>query len=182
VKFRNTSKIGGAMNIRETIDQVSRSLAPTSRLLVVCFSVDSNAASGVCFRNVRDKVRREGGRQQLGWAFQHVPGIELLVAIHHAVWVSPSGAFVEITPHDEYEWLIVEQDGLVFLPDDSATLLNDGTLTCGLARPNRAFPISKNKRLARLARRFNRSEWEYWHTAKQGMAASRNDQMVPRAN
>lgn len=155
--------------VETAIDQACRSIASWSRLARVPMSVEAGAEAGFCFRNVREKVGRDGGRQQLGWLFQHVPGTGVLVAIHHAVWVSPSGASIDITPHGECEYVLVEQGGLLFLPDDTATLLTDRTSTCGLARPNRAFPLSKNKRLQRLARRFNRSEWEYWSSAKNAM-------------
>ena len=49
-----------------------------------------------CFMNVRDKISRGGGTQQVGWLFQHVPETGLLVAVHHAVWVSPAGELVEM--------------------------------------------------------------------------------------
>lgn len=158
------------MNIKETIDKACSIIAPASKLVTVPVAVEPGAVPNTCFGNVRDKINRDGGSQQLGWVFQNVPETGILVAIHHTVWVSVVGESFDITPHESREYVILGQGRLLFLPDDTATLLNDGTLVCGLARPNKAFPLTRNKRLKTLARRFNRSEWDYWTNAKRTMA------------
>ena len=158
------------MNIKKALDMACSKIAPASSIQMVPIAVEPGAVPNTCFGNVRDKISRDGGSQQLGWAFQHIPETGLLVAIHHAVWVSPAGDLLDITPHEAREAVILEQGQILFLPDESATLLNDGSLLSGLARPNKAFPLSRNKKLQTLARRFNRSEWDYWTNAKKTMA------------
>ncbi len=63
-----------------------------------------------CFFNVPKKVTAEGGRIQYGWAIWERPGL-LIEGEFHAVWVSPEGEFIDITPKRDGETEIL------FLPD-----------------------------------------------------------------
>jgi len=67
-----------------------------------------------CFNNVVDRVRLLGGDFVYGWAIWEWPGV-FVEAEHHAVWRSPDGVLIDITPH-EYP-----THGVLFLPDPSAT-------------------------------------------------------------
>lgn len=65
-----------------------------------------------CFPAVEEKIRRDGGGQQIGWQIWKT---EILVeAEFHAVWVSPDGQCVDITTKQ------VPTDRILFLPDPKA--------------------------------------------------------------
>ena len=88
---------------------------------------DSSAIVNACYQNVEDKVARDGGSAQYGWHFSHkyAPGISevgYLVATHHAVWRSPKGQLIDVTPfHPTQSLRPLNLDGKVyFLIDDKA--------------------------------------------------------------
>lgn len=65
-----------------------------------------------CFPNVEQMVKRYGGQQVNGraiWQWSNV----LVEAEAHAVWKSPEGQLIDITPHDNSE------DKILFLCDES---------------------------------------------------------------
>lgn len=55
-----------------------------------------------CFPNVGRMVREHGGRQVNGWAVWQWANI-MVEAEAHAVWETPEGKLVDITPHDNAE-------------------------------------------------------------------------------
>lgn len=67
-----------------------------------------------CFHNVTRVAERNGGGLVYGWALWEWPRI-FIEAEHHAIWRSPSGELVDVTPH-EYP-----ADRVLFLEDPSAT-------------------------------------------------------------
>ena len=81
-----------------------------------------------CFINVREEVAHRGGDIQDGWLIGERPGWYLDV-IFHAVWVSPDGRLIDITPTDDGE------DTTLFLPDSRRTF--DGEVF-----PTRIHPLS----------------------------------------
>lgn len=65
-----------------------------------------------CFQNVEQMVKRYGRQQVNGrgiWRWSNV----LVTAEAHAVWKSPEGQLIDITPHDNNE------DKILFLCDES---------------------------------------------------------------
>jgi hypothetical protein len=66
-----------------------------------------------CFPAVEEKIRRDGGMQQIGW--QIWKSDILVEAEFHAVWCSPDGCFFDITPKQ------VLINRILFLPDPNAT-------------------------------------------------------------
>src|SRR5690348_14065372 len=64
-----------------------------------------------CFSNVRAKVARDGGRMLCGWQLWEWPRV-LVEAEFHAVWLSPRGEMVEITPKAHGE------GSILFVPDE----------------------------------------------------------------
>ena len=65
-----------------------------------------------CFQNVEQMVKRYGRQQVNGrgiWRWSNV----LVAAEAHAVWKSPEGQLIDITPHDNNE------DKILFLCDES---------------------------------------------------------------
>ena len=63
-----------------------------------------------CFGSVRDYISQYGGGIQYGWIIWELPNV-FLEAEFHAIWVSPSGELVDITPK------IDNEDTILFLPD-----------------------------------------------------------------
>ncbi|MBD1385827.1 SEC-C domain-containing protein [Mucilaginibacter rigui] len=49
-----------------------------------------------CFENVGNKVVSEGGQRIIGWQIWETP--YMIEAELHAVWLTPSGAFFDVTP------------------------------------------------------------------------------------
>lgn len=75
-------------------------------------SVDAptDAKFGECHLNVARYVDQQGGDALRGWAIWEIPGM-LLQAEFHSIWISPTGAEVDVTPHEDGE------DRILFLPD-----------------------------------------------------------------
>lgn len=64
-----------------------------------------------CFSNVRARCARHGGRMLCGWQLWEWPRV-LVEAEFHAVWLSPQGEMVEITPKPHGE------TSILFVPDE----------------------------------------------------------------
>lgn len=65
-----------------------------------------------CFPAVEEKIRRDGGAQQIGWQIWKT---DILVeGEFHAVWLSPDGQLLDITPKQ------LPIDRILFLPDPNA--------------------------------------------------------------
>src|SRR5437879_5097211 len=62
-----------------------------------------------CYHNVQAKTKTNQGQIEYGWAIYVDPGW-LIEAMHHAVWVSPDGERICVSPH-------VNESRLLFLPD-----------------------------------------------------------------
>jgi hypothetical protein len=61
-------------------------------------------------------MRRYGGKGIYGWKMILFPRL-FLQALHHAVWVSPKGSFVDITP-EVRNW-----NQIVFAPDTASSFV-----------------------------------------------------------
>lgn len=75
---------------------------------------EAGCLPGDCFPNVRQKVEREGGSIRYGWAIWEWPRV-FIEAEHHAVYESPDGVLVDVTPAMQED----PQMARLFLPDDS---------------------------------------------------------------
>lgn len=64
-------------------------------VFVIC-RPSPNAPRNECFRLVEDKIKTEGGERVLGW--QIWQGQLLVEAEFHAVWKTPMGELLDITP------------------------------------------------------------------------------------
>src|SRR5580698_5888752 len=59
-----------------------------------------------CFENVTEKVHRDGGSAIYGWTF-HLRFVEhrldeaYMFITHHAIWHSPDGSLVNVTPYPD---------------------------------------------------------------------------------
>lgn len=63
-----------------------------------------------CFGNVKKHVAKFGGAIRHGWAIWEIPKI-FLEAEFHAIWESPLGELIDVTPRDDGEVRVL------FLPD-----------------------------------------------------------------
>lgn len=143
----------------ERFNQIAASLSPGSEPVVLQREVERDARPNECYSNCQGKVETSGGAMQCGWVFQHAGG-DWIVAVAHAVWRSPDGVLIDITPTVPTEYLPSMAPAIlrdtagrwVFLPDDKA-----------FEQPNRYLPLTKNKALVRRCRRLNRHEWQVRH-------------------
>ncbi len=99
--------------VAKLIERVSR--GEPARYLPV--SPEPDALANECFPNVMAKVSASGGSMLCGWQIWEWPHV-LVEAEYHAVWRSPEGDLVEITPKPHGETRIL------FVPD--ARLVYDG--------------------------------------------------------
>lgn len=86
-----------------------------------------------CFLNVPEKVGRDGGAMVSGWEISQLPMI-YLEARFHAVWKSPAGQFVDVTPEE------LGQTRILFLPDVHRKY-------AGREVPRRRFSLAKDTAL-----------------------------------
>ncbi|WP_372719927.1 SEC-C metal-binding domain-containing protein, partial [Novipirellula sp.] len=78
---------------------------------------ESYAKVSECFPNVREKMKRDGGTLQHGWCVWLAPKM-LIEGEFHAVWCSPNGEFVDITPKPDGEQRVL------FIPDNKTKYQN----------------------------------------------------------
>lgn len=64
-----------------------------------------------CFYNVQEKVKREGGIIHYGWAIFKSPN--MYEAERHAVWESPDGSLIDITPR------VIDFSTVMFVSDNN---------------------------------------------------------------
>lgn len=133
--------------------QAINKLAPRGDLVVLQrLDPDPDAMPNECFTNCQRKVNTNGGAIQCGWLFHGHREISYIVAVAHAVWRSPEGVLIDITPILPVEnWLkpvlllLRDMEGsLVFLLDETA-----------FERPSKFLPLSNNKAIIRACRRWN---------------------------
>jgi hypothetical protein len=92
--------------LRRLIDTITPGGLPT----YLHVRPEPGATVNGCFSNVRAKVARDGGRMLCGWQLWQWPRV-LVEAEFHAVWLSPQGRMVEITPKPHGE------RSILFVPD-----------------------------------------------------------------
>ncbi|MDP3877096.1 MAG: SEC-C domain-containing protein [Methylobacter sp.] len=78
--------------IKLLLSKISSKAEP---VFVIC-SPSPNAPRNECFPLVEAKIEKEGGERVLGW--QIWQGQLLVEAEFHAVWKTPAGEFLDITP------------------------------------------------------------------------------------
>lgn len=108
--------------ITKHIRQLIAKVAPGREPMYLPVRPTDGAKVNECFPNVEAKISLAGGRMLCGWQIWEWPHV-LVEAEFHAVWVSPEGEFVEITPKQHGE------ETILFVPDPSLTY-------AGLAKDN----------------------------------------------
>lgn len=96
--------------ITEIIENFAASLGGPPQFVPV--RQDQYGLFNWCSDGVLEKVSNEGGGIRFGWTIWEWPKI-LLTAEFHAVWITPSGELIDITPKPHRETRIV------FVPDES---------------------------------------------------------------
>lgn len=85
-----------------------------------------------CFGNVDKKIAQKGGEKVHGWTVREWKGV-FLEAEFHAIWKSPKGAFLDVTPTEEVE---VKR---LFLPDPGRSF--EGDWVNMIRKPLRPDPV-----------------------------------------
>ncbi len=109
------------------ITALCNEISPDHRPQYVSVLPEDDAQVGACFKNVVDKVARDGGKIVHGWAIWEWPKV-FVEAEHHAVW-SDGLNLIDVTPHASGETEIL------FLPD-----------------PERVFDFKSPQRLVNVKR------------------------------
>jgi len=95
--------------ITDVILDFCREIDPSVRPRYIRISPERYCVALECYQNVANKVRREGGKEQQGRTIWQVPNLTL-EAEHHAIWISPGGESVDVTPQPDGE------ERILFLP------------------------------------------------------------------
>lgn len=108
--YTTTTPAGINAPVRQLIETVT----PGGHARYLRVRPEPDAGVNGCFSNVRAKAARDGGRMLCGWQLWEWPRV-LVEAEFHAVWLSPDGEMVEITPKPHGE------DAILFVPDERRT-------------------------------------------------------------
>ena len=84
--LRKLAKLVDALDLQEPIKV---SVRKTGKL--------SNGIIGKCHNNVCEVVKHLGGKQVTGYYVQRRDDIESTGLLHHSVWLSPEGKYVDVT-------------------------------------------------------------------------------------
>jgi hypothetical protein len=90
------------------VDKIGTGAAP----VWVNVKTAKNAIVDECFINVRNHIEKSGGTIQYGWTIWQSANV-LIEGEFHAVWVSPQGQYLDVSPKPDGETRIL------FLPDNS---------------------------------------------------------------
>lgn len=96
--------------ISRPVRQLIEIIVPGGKAHYLAVTPEGDAQVNECFPNVAAKVARDGGRMLCGWQLWEWPHV-MVEAEFHAVWLSPVGAMVDITPKPQGETTIF------FVPD-----------------------------------------------------------------
>ncbi|MDD2758321.1 MAG: hypothetical protein PHD72_03035 [Patescibacteria group bacterium] len=78
------------------MNKLIRIIDPSLKPIYVPVESEPFAIMNNCFPNVQEKIKRQGGAQILGW--QIWQSDFLIEAEFHAIWESPNGDLIDITP------------------------------------------------------------------------------------
>ena len=92
--------------VNSLVEQIGASEEP----LYIDVTPEPYAKIKECFSAVNNKVNKDGGSRQLGWQIWQIPGV-IIEAEFHAVWKSPKGRLVDITPKSK------PINKILFIPD-----------------------------------------------------------------
>ncbi len=64
----------------------------------------SNGIVGKCHNNVCEVVKHLGGKQVVGYYVQRQDDVEQTALLHHSIWLSPEGKYVDVTYGQKEYW------------------------------------------------------------------------------
>ena len=95
---------------KKYIDELIAKIGSDSKEIILPVKVEPYAKPANCFPNVAEKIKRDGGSIVYGWSV--LLGQFLIEAERHAVWKSPHGQLIDITPSTS------EMPTTLFIPED----------------------------------------------------------------
>lgn len=98
------------LEISRPIKRLVERVVPGGSAIYLPVTPEPGAVVNECFPNVETKIERAGGQMLCGWQLWEWPHV-LVEAEFHAVWMSPAGDLVEITPKPQQE------SKILFVPD-----------------------------------------------------------------
>jgi hypothetical protein len=105
---------GTPKHISQPIAHLAQRLVPGATPEFVQILPTADGAPNECFASVALQVEKAGGRVQHGWAIWEWPNV-LIEAEFHAVWASPTGHLIDVTPRNDSE------SRILFLADPERT-------------------------------------------------------------
>lgn len=96
--------------ITRAVLRLTERVVPSAAPVYLPVKPEPGAIMAECFPNVQAKIASAGGTMLCGWQLWEWPHV-LVEAEFHAVWVSPTGEMLDITPKAEAETRIL------FVPD-----------------------------------------------------------------
>jgi len=128
----------------DMLERISTVIAPAVGGHGLAFARHAPAPAAVvnhCFSNAQQEAATHGGEAVYGWSVRYVESpCAFLVAFNHAVWRSPNGAMIDVTPFDPRHQPVCIDGAVVFIEDPSAKPLS-GTGR-GRCLPSWFFPLS----------------------------------------
>lgn len=119
--------------VTSPVKRLCNRIVPGERPQYVKVLVESSTEVNDCFCNIESRIKRDGGGIKYGWAIWYLPGV-LMEAEFHAVWLSPEGEFIDITPRP------IQFKEIMFLPDPKRVYL-------GRQVDNIRIPLSKDQKV-----------------------------------
>lgn len=96
--------------VTKHIERLIARVAPGRKAVHLRVQPDQQAIVNECFPNVERVIARSGGSMLCGWQIWEWPHV-LVEAEFHAVWLSPAGEMIDVTPKQNAEGLVM------FVPD-----------------------------------------------------------------
>jgi hypothetical protein len=121
------------ISVTSPIKRLCNRLVPMGHPLYVEVSSEEHAEVNDCFINVENKTKQCGGKVQYGWAIWYLPGI-LMEAEFYAVWLSPDGKYLDVSPHQ------IQLTKIMFVPDPKRVYTGKQT-------DNVRIPLNKDPRV-----------------------------------
>ena len=100
------------LEISAKISEFCSTISSSKPLYIPVIPEDYSVA-GNCYYNVMKKVSYDGGSMQYGWAIWEWPDV-MLEGEFHAVWISPQGNLIDITPNIENKILLLPDNSISY--------------------------------------------------------------------
>ena len=138
-------------DISNSVKQLCKKLPDEQAPVFLDLEPEFDAIVADCFFNVERKIARDGGSVQYGWCIWSEESI-LIEGEFHAVWKSPKGELVDITPKIDGELKIL------FVPDNKTSYAKEpiDNVRVPLSEdPQILEMIAMNERMSELKTKFN---------------------------